>query len=115
VPFAVGFEGGFSHLTARSVAGFGYVTVVATGVAFVAWFAGLSHLDAGTVGLVGLLNPVAAVLLGTLVAGEPFGPRQITGMAIVLLGVLTGQRPGGWRRTRRVACPPVVDPVRGCP
>ena len=32
--------------------------------AFVAWFAGLKHLEAGTVGLIGLLNPVTGVLVG---------------------------------------------------
>ncbi|MCU1476814.1 MAG: eamA 1, partial [Subtercola sp.] len=61
-------------------------------VAFVAWFTGLRHLPAGTVGLVGLLNPVTGVLLGTLVAGEAFGPRQAVGTLLVLAGVLVGQR-----------------------
>jgi len=89
---------------------------VATAAAFAAWFAGLRHLNAATVGLVGLLNPVAAVILGTLVAGEPFGPRQIAGITIVLTGVLIGQRPGAWHRTRNAPhaadLPDDAEPVR---
>ena len=46
--------------------GYLYVSLIATALAFAAWFAGLRHLEAGTVGLIGLLNPVTGVLLGTL-------------------------------------------------
>jgi probable blue pigment (indigoidine) exporter len=58
-------------LDGPAVLGFAYVTVIATALAFAAWFAGLRHLDAGTVGLVGLLNP-AAVRTG---AGARRDPR----------------------------------------
>jgi probable blue pigment (indigoidine) exporter len=80
------------ELDVRAVLGFGYVTVVATALAFAAWFAGLRHLDAGTVGLVGLLNPVTGVLLGTLIAGESLGVRQLLGLGLVLIGVSYGGR-----------------------
>jgi probable blue pigment (indigoidine) exporter len=72
----------------KAVLGFAYVTVVATALAFVAWFAGLRHLDAGTVGLVGLLNPVTGVLLGTALAAEGLTLTQLAGLAMVLLGIL---------------------------
>jgi probable blue pigment (indigoidine) exporter len=92
LPFALTIEGGVPEIDAPAAIGFAYVTVIATAVAFVAWFTGLRHLPAGTVGLVGLLNPVTGVLLGTLVAGEAFGPRQAVGTLLVLAGVLVGQR-----------------------
>ena len=44
-----------------------------------------------TVGLVGLLNPVTGVLLGSLVAGDALTSRQSVGLALVLVGVLIGQ------------------------
>ncbi|CCH31104.1 putative membrane protein [Saccharothrix espanaensis DSM 44229] len=88
---AVVIEGGPPPLTASSAAAFGYVTVIATAVAFSAWFTGLRHLDAGTVGLIGLLNPVTGVVLGMAVAGEPLTARQGFGLALVLVGVLLGQ------------------------
>ncbi len=91
LPIAITVEGRPPALDGRALAGFAYVTVVATALAFAAWFTGLRHLSAGTVGLIGLLNPVTGVLLGTLVAGESLSPRQIGGLALVFLGVLLGQ------------------------
>jgi probable blue pigment (indigoidine) exporter len=96
LPLAVLVEGAPPALDGPALAGFAYVAIVATALAFVAWFAGLRHLPAGSVGLVGLLNPVTGVLLGTLVAHEAFGPAQAAGTALVLGGVVLGQQ----RRTR---------------
>lgn len=73
---------------------FCYVGLVATALAFAAWFAGLRRLPAGTVGLIGLLNPVTGVLLGTVVAGEVLTGRQLCGLALVLGGVALGRPPG---------------------
>jgi probable blue pigment (indigoidine) exporter len=100
LPFALLVEGPPPVLDAPAVAGFGYVTLIATAVAFAAWFTGLRHLPAGSVGLIGLLNPVTGVLLGTLVAREEFGLAQAGGTALVLAGVLLGQHPLLHRRTR---------------
>ncbi|MCP2324570.1 putative blue pigment (indigoidine) exporter [Hamadaea flava] len=91
LPFAVAVEGAPPTVDAPAVLGFAYVTVVATAVAFAAWFTGLRHLSAGTVGLVGLLNPITGVLLGAAVAGESLGTPQILGIALVFLGILLGQ------------------------
>lgn len=95
LPFAVLLEGAPPALTVDTAIGFGYVTVVATALAFVCWFTGLRHLPAGRVGLVGLLNPVTGVLLGTALAGESLTGRQLLGMGLVLAGVLIGQRTAG--------------------
>jgi probable blue pigment (indigoidine) exporter len=97
-PVAVAVEGAPPPANLAAVAGFAYVAVVATALAFVAWFAGLRHLDAGTVGLVGLLNPVTGVLLGTIVAAESLTTRQFGGMALVLAAILLGRPPAGMRR-----------------
>ncbi|MFF9352461.1 DMT family transporter [Streptomyces sp. NPDC014734] len=91
LPPAVVREGAPPTLDAGAVLGFAYVTVVATAVAFVAWFAGLRHLPASAVGLVGLLNPVTGVLLGTVIAEETLTPQQICGLALVLFGIVLGQ------------------------
>jgi probable blue pigment (indigoidine) exporter len=87
LPLALLVEGPPPALDAPALAGFGYVALVATALAFVAWFAGLRHLPAGTVGLIGLLNPVTGVVLGTIVAGEVLTPRQLLGLGIVLAGI----------------------------
>ncbi|MDC7122944.1 DMT family transporter [Cellulomonas fimi] len=115
VPFAVAVEGAPPALDGRAVAGFAYVSLVATAVAYLAWFSGLRRLPAGTVGLVGLLNPVAGVLVGVLVAGEHLGPLQVTGIVVVLAGVVLGQpavdRLLRARRSRGGA--PAADPASG--
>ncbi|MGW6207634.1 DMT family transporter [Streptomyces sp. NPDC055089] len=108
LPLAAAVEGAPPALDGPAVLAFGYVTVVATALAFAAWFAGLRHLPAATVGLVGLLNPVTGVLLGTAIAGEPLTLRQMCGLVLVLAGILLGRpavRRGadGARRTRAKA------------
>lgn len=90
-PVAVAVEGAPPAMDVTTWFAYAYISIVGTAIAFVAWFTGLRHLGAGTVGLVGLLNPVTGVLLGTLVAGELLTVRQILGVLIVLAAVLLGQ------------------------
>jgi probable blue pigment (indigoidine) exporter len=77
---------------------------VATALAFACWFAGLRRLPAATVGLLGLLNPLAGVLLGTALDGDAFGARQGAGLALVAAGILLG-RPRPARPARPAAAP----------
>lgn len=117
VPFALLFGGPPPALTADTAIGFGYVTVIATALAFVCWFTGLRRLTAGQVGLVGLLNPVTGVLLGTALAGESLTVRQLLGMGLVLAGVVLGQRiaapraPRGPQGARPVPSGPRTEPA----
>ncbi|MFH9983927.1 EamA family transporter [Streptomyces sp. NPDC017179] len=115
LPVAAAVEGPPPALSIPALLAFGYVALVATALAFVAWFTGLRHLPAGTVGLIGLLNPVTGVLLGTAVAGEVLTAQQLCGLALVLTGVVLG-RPtrAGRRDSVRTSSPPVADecPVR---
>ena len=90
LPVAVIVEGAPPALTPGSALGFAYVSLIATALAYVCWFSGLRRLPASAVGIVGLLNPVTGVLLGVLLAGEAFGPAQVIGIALVLLGVALG-------------------------
>jgi probable blue pigment (indigoidine) exporter len=103
LPFAAAVEGAPPALDTSSALAFGYVTTVATALAFAAWFAALRRLPAATVGLVGLLNPVTGVLLGTVVAGEALTVQQVGGLALVLTGILLGRPTGGRIDRRRTA------------
>lgn len=89
-PFALAVEGAPPALDAGALLGFAYVILIATAVAYAAWFSGLARLPGSTVGLLGLLNPVTGVVLGVAVAGEPFGIAQIVGLTLVLSGVVVG-------------------------
>ena len=90
---AVAVEGAPPRVDAAGIVAYAGIAVVATALAFVCWFTGLRHLPAGTVGLIGLLNPVTGVLLGVLVAGEALGIAQIAGILLVL-GAIAATRPG---------------------
>jgi probable blue pigment (indigoidine) exporter len=90
-PAAVAVEGAPPPLDAEGVLALAYVSLVATALAFTAWFAGLARLDASAVAVVGLLNPVAGVALGTLLAGEHLTALQWAGLLLVLGGVALGQ------------------------
>ncbi|MFF7994970.1 DMT family transporter [Kitasatospora xanthocidica] len=94
LPLAAAAEGAPPAVDTPALLAFGYSTLIATALAFTCWFAGLRHLPAGTVGLLGLLNPMAGVLLGTALDGDPFGVRQGLGLALVAAGILLG-RPRG--------------------
>ncbi|WP_331763913.1 EamA family transporter [Streptomyces anthocyanicus] len=111
LPFAVAVEGPPPTLSGATFLAFGYVSLVATALAFTAWFTGLRHLPAGTVGLTGLLNPVTGVLLGTVVAGEVLTAQQMCGLVLVLAGVVLG-RPTlvGRRKSGQVPLPPAPRP-----
>ena len=100
LPFAIGFEGAMPTVDANGWAGYAYMAFVATALAYWAWFTGLSRLPAATVGIVGLMNPVTGVLVGTLVAGERLGWLQWLGVALVLGGIVIGQA-----RARRAELP----------
>ncbi|MFI8320089.1 DMT family transporter [Streptomyces sp. NPDC085529] len=112
LPVAAAVEGPPPALSPSALLAFAYVSLVATALAFTVWFAGLRHLPAATVGLLGLLNPVTGVLLGVLVAGEALTLRQSAGLALVLCGVLLG-RPA--RADRRRPAPRVPGPARRAP
>lgn len=91
VPVAIAVEGVEPPpIDGGALAGYAFATVIATAVANVAWFYGLERLPAGTVGLIGLFNPIAGAAIGILVVGETFGPLQAVGAALVLGGIALG-------------------------
>jgi probable blue pigment (indigoidine) exporter len=83
-------EGFPAALSARNIAGFAYLGVVATGLAFWVWFHGIRSVGVSVSFLV-LLSPVTAILLGALFAGERLGVIQLLGVAIVFASVAAGQ------------------------
>jgi probable blue pigment (indigoidine) exporter len=86
------FEGAPPSVGPEGIVAYAAVALIATAMAFVCWFAGLRHLPAGTVGIVGLLNPVTGVLLGVLLAGERLTWWQGVGICLVLTGIATVQK-----------------------
>ncbi|MFG6280325.1 DMT family transporter [Microbacterium sp. 5K110] len=90
---AASVEGPPPSVDATGLIAYAGIAVVATALAFVCWFMGLRHLPAGTVGLIGLLNPVTGVLLGLAVGGESLAIGQLVGIVAVLAAIAVS-RPG---------------------
>lgn len=100
IPVALVVEGPPVGLDIRETFGFAYLVIIGTAMAYVAWFHGLSTLPAGTVGLIGLLNPLSGALLGAMAANESFTLTQSVGALAIVLGVAAGLR----RRPPRDVC-----------
>jgi probable blue pigment (indigoidine) exporter len=92
LPIALVVEGAPPAIDLPALGGYLWLGTAGTIVAYCCWFHGLSRMPAGAVSLVGLLNPVTGTALGVAVAGEAFGWPQALGMALVLGGVVAGQR-----------------------
>ena len=65
-----------------------YLTVAGSIAAYTAYAYALKHLPVSTVSLYTYVNPVIAVILGTLLLGEPFGARMLVAAAIIGAGML---------------------------
>ncbi|WP_425464717.1 EamA family transporter [Nocardioides dongxiaopingii] len=99
LPVALLVEGAPPAIDLPAAGGFLWIGVAGTILAYTCWFHGLTHMPAGAVSLVGLLNPVTGTALGVAFAAEAFGPVQALGMAVVLGSVVAGQ----YRRRPRPA------------
>jgi multidrug transporter EmrE-like cation transporter len=71
----------------RSVGALTYLIVFGAVAGFGAYTYALKHLPIAVVSLYAYINPVIAVVLGTLILSEPFGPRMFASAAVVLCGV----------------------------
>jgi probable blue pigment (indigoidine) exporter len=92
VPLMLVVEGPPPALDGRAIVGFAYLSVVATGLAFVVWFAGIRRLPASAPPLLGLAAPVTGAALGWIAKGEALSPVQLVGFAITLGAIAHGAR-----------------------
>ena len=68
-----------------------YVVVAGTAITFLLVASALRHISATRVGILAMLEPVAASGVAFLWLGESFGTPQLVGGAIVLAGILLAQ------------------------
>ena len=97
LPLALLVEGPMPALTGINLAGYAYLGVVGTALAYVLWFRGLHRLPASSTALLGLLSPVMAAGAGWLLLGQDLSVGQCVGAALVL-GTLVLAGPAGQRR-----------------
>ena len=82
--------GEWPHLSfnVKTSAALVYLTVFGSIAAYTAYAYALKYLPVSTVSLYTYVNPVIAVVLGTLLLAEPFGVRMLIAAAIIALGML---------------------------
>jgi drug/metabolite transporter (DMT)-like permease len=73
--------------TVRSAGAILYLVICGSIVAFSAYVYALKHLPIATVSLYSYVNPLIAVVLGTLLLGEPFSSRTLVASALVFAGI----------------------------
>lgn len=87
-----------SGVTFGAVAGYAWLAIVGTAFAYLVWFRGLAALPTRVPAFLGLLSPIVALAIGTLVAGETFSSAQVVGIGVILAAVgtavTTDGRPG---------------------
>jgi len=73
-----------ASVSARSLAGFVYLTTVGSLVGFTAFIWLLQHQPPARVSTYAYVNPVVAVFLGWAIAGEPITLRTLIAAAIII-------------------------------
>lgn len=84
-------------LTAQNLAGYLWLTLPGTALAYVLWFGGVLRLPAARVSLLSFLTPLTAAALGWWLLGQSLTLVQLVGGAVVLgavgAGAIAGRRP----------------------
>jgi probable blue pigment (indigoidine) exporter len=108
VPVALLVEGPPpATLSGANLAGFAYLSLVGTALAYALWFRGIHALPVTVVTFLGLVAPLVAAGVGWLVLGQTMSVVQGLGALVVLAALVVSQlRPAG----RPAASPPAPRP-----
>jgi drug/metabolite transporter (DMT)-like permease len=80
-------EWGHVAFTARTLTALVYLTLAGSVVGYTAYVYALKYLPVATVSLYAYVNPIIAVVLGTLLLSEPFSARILIAAALVFGGI----------------------------
>ncbi|MFC0624125.1 EamA family transporter [Kribbella deserti] len=105
VPVALLVEGAPpASFTGANLAGYAYLTIIGSALAYGLWFRGLRALSPTDLTFLGLLSPVVATALGWLALDQGLTPAQVIGGLIVLAALVFAQ-------TKKKPAPPTSTPV----
>lgn len=90
VPLAVVVEGLPSSASVANLVGFAYLSLVATGIAFVLWFNGIRRLPTLAPPLLGLAAPITGAVLGWIVLDQHLTLLQMSGFVITISAIIYG-------------------------
>ena len=78
-------------IDAAAAAGYAWLGLVGGLAAYVLWFEGIRRLPVTPTTLLGLLSPLTAALLGSVIVGEVLTAIQLLGFALALSAMSAGQ------------------------
>ncbi|MEM7356639.1 MAG: EamA family transporter [Acidobacteriota bacterium] len=90
VPLTLWIEGPPPALEPRHLAGFAYLSLAATGLAFMLWFHGIRRLPVAAPPLLGLAAPITGAALGWVLLDQALSPLQLLGFAVTLAAIAYG-------------------------
>ena len=90
LPLTAIIEGAPPALTGRNLAGFAYLSMVGTALAFIVWFNGIRRLPSAAPPLLGLAAPITGAVLGWAILGQSLTPLQLTGFVITIGAIAYG-------------------------
>lgn len=70
-----------------------YLGAIGSALAYIWYYQGIEQIGATRAGVFIALNPLTAVLLGTLLLSEPLSANLAAGGALILLGIFLCNRP----------------------
>jgi probable blue pigment (indigoidine) exporter len=91
LPMTLVSEGLPGTLTAKNLAGFAYIGILGTAVAYTLWFRGIERLAPTSLSLLSLANPMVAMVAGFVVLHQSLTVPQAAGFAVALGALVTGQ------------------------
>ncbi|MFE7697659.1 EamA family transporter [Microbacterium keratanolyticum] len=90
LPLTLGVEGVPQTIDTPAVVGYLWLAAVGGFASYTLWFRGIQLLPVVIPGLLVLLSPIVATLLGVFVAGESFTVIQGVGLALVAAALVAG-------------------------
>lgn len=98
-PLSLLADGPPPALSASNAAGYAYLAIAGTAIAYPLWFRGVRVLPSASVAVLALCSPLVATVIGWVLLGQQLSLPQLVGAAIVVGAVLVTQV------TPRVAVP----------
>ncbi|MGK3947821.1 EamA family transporter [Microbacterium sp. K2] len=105
LPLTLVFEGFPPAVDGGAALGYIWLGTVGGLLAYTLWFSGIQRLPVIAPGLLALLSPVVATILGVAVAEERFTAVQAIGLALVLVALVGGQTAALARPRQRIERP----------
>lgn len=108
-PLTLLIEGPPPIPTTTNLVGFGYLSLIATGGAFVIWFSGIRRLPTQAPPLLGLASPLTGAIVGWALLDERLSAVQLLGFTITFAAIGYAATRG----SRHDAAPPIAgEPSR---